>query len=355
MSDKKISELTDGSPGVSTDEIPIDRAGANYKVPFQVTESQLNLADNTTANVSTSKHGLVPKLPNDATKFLDGTGAFSVPAGGGGGDTLNTVAASGATQTIDFATADVWDITLSANCTFTLSGFTSGDPDFLTLILRQDGTGSRTVTWPTITWIGSGIAPTLQTAASSVDSVVLFSFDGGTTVFGIAQTSASGLRSGTSFPGSPSDGDLFYRTDRRILYEYVSAVTKWLSLDRKYVPFGVATILQGGTTAGVIGYLPIFEDVYIESWQNTSRVVTTNNGSNFWTVTLFKQKPDTTNTVITSFTTASDTAGTYTNHGISITALVDSTVYNYFSANLTKTGTPGAVTEMGYLILRSVG
>lgn len=50
-----------------------------------VAESDLNLADNTTANVSTAKHGLAPKAPNDATKYLDGTGAWSVPAGGGGG------------------------------------------------------------------------------------------------------------------------------------------------------------------------------------------------------------------------------------------------------------------------------
>lgn len=44
--------------------------------------------DNTDLNVSTTKHGLAPKLPNDATKYLDGTGAYSVPAGGGGGTDL---------------------------------------------------------------------------------------------------------------------------------------------------------------------------------------------------------------------------------------------------------------------------
>jgi len=40
--------------------------------------------DNTDLNASTTKHGLCPKLPNDATKYLDGTGAFSVPTGSGG-------------------------------------------------------------------------------------------------------------------------------------------------------------------------------------------------------------------------------------------------------------------------------
>lgn len=38
--------------------------------------------DTTAGDVSTTKHGYVPKAPNDAAKFLDGTGAFSTPAGG---------------------------------------------------------------------------------------------------------------------------------------------------------------------------------------------------------------------------------------------------------------------------------
>ena len=45
-------------------------------VGVMVSESEQVLADNTTANVSTSKHGYAPKSPNDATKFLDGTGAY---------------------------------------------------------------------------------------------------------------------------------------------------------------------------------------------------------------------------------------------------------------------------------------
>jgi len=44
-----------------------------------VTEAKMTLADNTTANVSTSAHGFAPKAPNDATKYLDGTGTYSYP------------------------------------------------------------------------------------------------------------------------------------------------------------------------------------------------------------------------------------------------------------------------------------
>lgn len=54
----------------------------------QVRESGLWLSDNTIADVSTARHGFAPKLPNDATKYLDGTGNYTVPAGssGGGGE-----------------------------------------------------------------------------------------------------------------------------------------------------------------------------------------------------------------------------------------------------------------------------
>ena len=51
-------------------------------------DSDLALSDVTTNNVSTSKHGFAPKAPNDSTKFLDGTGAYSTPAGGSTGVTI---------------------------------------------------------------------------------------------------------------------------------------------------------------------------------------------------------------------------------------------------------------------------
>lgn len=48
-----------------------------------IAETQITFTDITTGNVSTSNHGFTPKLPNDATKFLDGTGAYTVPTGSG--------------------------------------------------------------------------------------------------------------------------------------------------------------------------------------------------------------------------------------------------------------------------------
>lgn len=48
-----------------------------------VTEAKMNISNVTTGNVTTAAHGFVPLPPNDATKFLDGTGNFSTPAGSG--------------------------------------------------------------------------------------------------------------------------------------------------------------------------------------------------------------------------------------------------------------------------------
>lgn len=69
-----------------------------------ISDATISTTDITTNNVSTSKHGFAPKLPNDATKFLDGTGAYSVPVSSAKGAIFtvyggaNTPTGSGGTQ-----------------------------------------------------------------------------------------------------------------------------------------------------------------------------------------------------------------------------------------------------------------
>lgn len=55
-----------------------------------IVESAQTLADLTSWNATTTHHGYVPKLPNDATLFYNGTGGFSTPPGGNG--TANNMA-----------------------------------------------------------------------------------------------------------------------------------------------------------------------------------------------------------------------------------------------------------------------
>jgi len=89
---------------------------------------------------------------------------------------------SGAADTIDWTVSNKQKSTLTDNCTFTFTA--PGGPCSLILKLAQDGTGSRTVTWPaTVKW-AAGTAPTLTTTASRVD-IITFYYDG-TNYFGQA-------------------------------------------------------------------------------------------------------------------------------------------------------------------------
>ena len=101
------------------------------------------------------------------------------------GETCVANATSGSTDTIDLTDGNVHNVTLTANCTFTFSNPpASGTSGSFTLFLNQDGTGSRTATWPgSVKWAG-GTAPTLTTTASRTDILVFTTIDAGTIWYG---------------------------------------------------------------------------------------------------------------------------------------------------------------------------
>jgi hypothetical protein len=102
----------------------------------------------------------------------------------GGKEVVSTVAAAGATETLDLADGNIHDVTLTADCTFTFAGATNGVACSFTLLLRQDGTGGWTTTWPgSVVWAG-GTAPTLDETASTVAVLTFFTIDGGTVWYG---------------------------------------------------------------------------------------------------------------------------------------------------------------------------
>lgn len=95
----------------------------------------------------------------------------NIVSGGQIGAVRNNAGNSGTSKTIDWNDSNVQTLTLNGNVTLTLSNPIDGMA--YNLILIQDATGSRTVTWPgTVEW-PSGTAPTLSTAASSIDVVTL--------------------------------------------------------------------------------------------------------------------------------------------------------------------------------------
>lgn len=129
MAEKKFSELTaKGATIADTDIVAISESagggtytsksvtGANIKA--LVTDANMTTTDITTNDVSTSKHGFAPKAPNDATKFLDGTGAY---------------------DTVKDSDLSLSDITTN-NVSTTQHGFVPKAPNNTTTFLRGDGT-----------------------------------------------------------------------------------------------------------------------------------------------------------------------------------------------------------------------
>jgi hypothetical protein len=82
-----------------------------------VSEASLLLADITTGNATTERHGLLPKLSGDATEFLDGTGDY---------DTV---------KDSDLSTSDI----TTNNVTSSKHGFVPKAPNDTTKFLRGDG------------------------------------------------------------------------------------------------------------------------------------------------------------------------------------------------------------------------
>lgn len=122
---------------------------------------------------------IVPNIVTDTTPELGGEldcGAHSI------GFTQQTATGDG-TTTINWTLGNKMKFTFGAQAeTFTFTA--PSNPCNLVLMMVQDGTGSRTATFPaTVKWAG-GTAPTLTTTASGID-IISFYYDG-TSYHGVA-------------------------------------------------------------------------------------------------------------------------------------------------------------------------
>ena len=78
--------------------------------------------DNTDLNASTAKHGLLRKLDNDSSHYLDGQGNWTTPAGGGGGSSdLSMVASSNRSIAADKAGLAVRKYTINSGVILTIA------------------------------------------------------------------------------------------------------------------------------------------------------------------------------------------------------------------------------------------
>jgi len=94
----------------------------------QIDETKISLSDVTTLNVSSSQHGFTPKLPADATKFLNGTGSWVVPSVIAGNLTINgNLTVTGAST--DDSTISGSGVTTDSTSTVVLLDYDLGSVD----------------------------------------------------------------------------------------------------------------------------------------------------------------------------------------------------------------------------------
>lgn len=96
--------------------------------------------------------------------------------------TVGTV--TGSTYNIDLSLANIFDITLGNNVTFTFTNApASGISRNVTVILRQDVTGNRNATFTNAKYT-DGVVPIWSTGANEIDVATFFTVDGGSFWFG---------------------------------------------------------------------------------------------------------------------------------------------------------------------------
>lgn len=197
----QIGTVTTGAAGssasVSNSGTPT-AAVLNFTIPQGETGNTGNTGPSGTLTVGTVTTGAAG---SSATVTNSGTSTaavlnFTIPQGvqgatgdiGTAGSTIQqpilvgevetqvTNTASGTAATLNQSSGGVQALTLTGNCTLTLSPATgaAGVTAAMTIILTQDSTGSRTVTWPTGTIFTAGSAPTLSTTAGESDIFVAF-------------------------------------------------------------------------------------------------------------------------------------------------------------------------------------
>ena len=89
-------------------------------------------------------------------------------------------ASTGTAITVDLANGTVQKLTLTGNATITMPTAVAGKS--FVIMLKQDATGNRSVTWSTVAW-PSATAPTITGTANKMDMYSFFS--DGTSWYGV--------------------------------------------------------------------------------------------------------------------------------------------------------------------------
>ena len=146
------------------DDIRLQNAAGSEVLLDATANGAVNLYYDNVAKIATSAAGAT------ITGTLDVVGNVTYS---GGSLTAEDTLTDGATVTWDVTASPVAKVTLAGNRTLALPSNPLGSGQYASLLVIQDGTGSRTLTWNAAYEFKDDTAPTLTTTASKGD---LFTF-----------------------------------------------------------------------------------------------------------------------------------------------------------------------------------
>lgn len=164
---------------------------------------------------------------------------------------------------------------------------------------------------------------------------------------GAALSSLNGVaayNSGTAVPANKATGDRYWRTDLGLQIYYDG--TRWLTTQLFRDTFGVGNSLQPASSGTALGRLTPWSttfDLWLVAWDASTYVATTNNGTNFWTLTLNKHAADDSATALDNFATSGDTVNNWTQRRRLIGAAYVAANFREFSVISSNTLSPGGI------------
>ena len=162
---------------------------------------------------------------------------------------------------------------------------------------------------------------------------------------------------GTAFPGSPTDGDLFYRIDNYLWYRYVSALSKWigpmaeLATNTRALPPINATTAIGRWSNPTLGV----DNLYLSYVHISAYVAGTHNSSNYWQFAFTKVDGVTSTQVGSTTPTDKSTSTAWTTVAISLGNVLAGAGIDCYEMSATKVGTPGDLHWATNLLYATVG
>ena len=142
------------------------------------TAAELNILDGVTSTAAEINYSDLATLGTTAASKVFTADANGLTKVSGAVLNIEDTLSDGSTVTWDVIASPVAKLTMAGNRTISApSGTTPASGQFISLLLIQDGTGSRTITWNAVYEFKDDTAPTLTTTAAKGD-IFVFRYNG---------------------------------------------------------------------------------------------------------------------------------------------------------------------------------